>query len=92
VLLAIGTVIACTLGLLAVYDAEIGAALFEATSAFGTVGLTTGITPLLPTIGQLMLIVLMLIGRVGPVTFATALALRARPRLYHYPEERPIIG
>jgi potassium uptake TrkH family protein len=92
VLLAIGTIIACTLGLLAVYDVDIGPALFEATSAFGTVGLTTGITPLLPTIGQLMLIVLMLIGRVGPVTFATALALRARPRLYHYPEERPIIG
>lgn len=92
VLLSIGTVMVTTLGLLTVLDVDIGAALFEATSAFGTVGLSTGITGRLPTSGHFMLIVLMLIGRVGPITFATALALRARPRLYRYPEERPIIG
>jgi Trk-type K+ transport system membrane component len=92
VLLSIAAVMVPTIGLLAVADVEIGAALFEATSAFGTVGLTTGITPTLPTSGHLMLVIVMLAGRVGPLTMATALAMRQRPRRYHYPEERPIIG
>jgi Trk-type K+ transport system membrane component len=39
-----------------------------------------------------MLIILMFIGRVGTITVATGLALRTRPRLYRYPEERPIVG
>ena len=65
---------------------------FEAASAFGTVGLSTGITNALPTVGQILLVVVMLAGRVGPITFVTALALRQRQRAYRYPEERPIIG
>ena len=65
---------------------------FEAISAFGTVGLSTGITGALPAGGQFLLILVMLIGRVGPITFVTALALRHRQRAYRYPEERPIIG
>jgi Trk-type K+ transport system membrane component len=36
--------------------------------------------------------VLMFLGRVGPITLGTALVLRERERLYRYPEERPIIG
>ena len=47
--------------------------LFEATSAMGTVGLSTGITPFLSAFGKLCLSVLMLIGRVGPLTVALAL-------------------
>jgi potassium uptake TrkH family protein len=66
--------------------------LFEAASAFGTVGLSTGITGDLPGAGQFILILMMIAGRVGPVTFVTALALRHRVRAYRYPEERPIIG
>ena len=66
--------------------------LFEAASAFGTVGLSTGITSFLPTGGQMLLVVVMLAGRVGPITFVTALALRQRRREYRYPMERPIIG
>jgi len=65
---------------------------FEAASAFGTVGLSTGITGALPTLGQMLLVVVMLVGRVGPTTFVTALALRQRQRAYRLPEERPIIG
>ena len=65
---------------------------FEAASAFGTVGLSTGITEALPASGQLLLIVVMLAGRIGPTTFVMALALRQRQRAYAYPEERPIIG
>ena len=66
--------------------------LFEAISAFSTVGLSTGITASLPAFGKLVLVVLMFIGRIGPITFATALALRKRNLLYELPEERPIIG
>ena len=44
------------------------------------------------TIAALATVVVMLAGRVGPITFVTALALRERRRAYRYPEERPIIG
>ena len=54
--------------------------LFEAASALGTVGLSTGITAQLTPIGKLILIVLMFIGRVGPLTFGVALFLPSGPR------------
>lgn len=66
--------------------------LFETISAFSTVGLSTGITAELPVTGQLLLVLLMFIGRVGPITFASALALRERRTMYELPKERPIIG
>ena len=66
--------------------------LFEVVSAFSTTGLSTGLTAELPLVGQALLVVLMLVGRLGPITLATALALRRRGRLYQLPEERPIIG
>ena len=66
--------------------------LFEAVSAFSTVGLSTGVTAELPPAGQLVLIALMFIGRVGTITVATALALGGQPRPYRYPEENPIVG
>ncbi len=53
--------------------------LFEVTSAFATVGLSTGITADLPAAGQLVLVALMFIGRLGPVTLASALALPHDP-------------
>jgi Trk-type K+ transport system membrane component len=92
VLLAIGAIVATAMGLLLVSDVDAMAALFEATSAFGTVGLTTGITGALPVAGHLLLVALMFAGRVGPVTLATALVLRERRQLFRYAEERPILG
>jgi Trk-type K+ transport system membrane component len=68
------------------------AALFEVTSAFATVGLSTGITPGLPPSAQVILVVLMFIGRVGTIAVGSAIALNTRRRLYRYPEERPIVG
>lgn len=68
------------------------AVLFECTSAFGTVGLSTGITQHLPNSAQLVLVGLMFIGRVGTIAVASALVLRKRTPRYHLPEERPIIG
>ena len=49
-------------------------------------------TAALPADGKLLLMLLMFLGRVGPITFATALALNTRPRHYRVPEERPIVG
>lgn len=66
--------------------------LFEVTSAFGTVGLSTGVTPTLSTAGKLWIILIMFAGRVGPVTIALALALRNRKGNLQYPEGKIIIG
>lgn len=91
-LLAIGLVVGATLVLMSVEDFPLSPALFEITSAFGTVGLSTGITGTIGASGHVLLVLVMLAGRVGPVTFVTALALRERVPAYRYPEERPIIG
>ncbi|WP_406724036.1 potassium transporter TrkG [Streptomyces sp. GD-15H] len=91
-LLGVGLVMAGTLVLLTVSDASLEAVLFEAVSAFATVGLSTGITAGLPTGGHLVLIALMFTGRVGPVILASALALHEPARRYRLPEERPVIG
>ncbi|MCB0959573.1 MAG: TrkH family potassium uptake protein, partial [Acidimicrobiales bacterium] len=64
----------------------------EAVSAFGTVGLSTGITPSLPAVGHLGLVATMLVGRVGPVTLGMALVLRQRTARTRLPEEAPLIG
>ncbi|WP_216379518.1 TrkH family potassium uptake protein [Arcanobacterium phocae] len=72
--------------------ANLDQALFEVVSAFSTVGLSTGITATLPESSQLVLITLMIIGRLGPLTIATALALRTTPLTYELPKDRPLIG
>ncbi|PZR52443.1 TrkH family potassium uptake protein [Xylanimonas oleitrophica] len=66
--------------------------LFEVTSAFSTTGLSTGITADLPGWHQLVLVALMFLGRLGPITLGSSLALRERQRLYRMPEARMIIG
>ncbi|MFC4376844.1 TrkH family potassium uptake protein [Nocardia halotolerans] len=91
-LLGVGAVVIGTLTLLAITGMDLDAVLFEVVSAFGTVGLSTGITADIPDPGLLVLIALMFIGRLGPITLATALALRRRGRRYELPEERPIVG
>ncbi|WP_082134761.1 TrkH family potassium uptake protein [Croceicoccus naphthovorans] len=73
-------------------DIEFRFILFETISAFATVGLSTGITADLSIPSQLLLIVLMFVGRVGTITFATALALNTRATKFRYPEEQPIVG
>jgi Trk-type K+ transport system membrane component len=73
-------------------DIPFDRALFEVTSAFATVGLSTGVTAHLPPPAQILLVVLMFIGRVGTIAVGTAIALNTRRRLYRYPEERPLVG
>lgn len=66
--------------------------LFETFSAFGTVGLSTGITPDLSIAGRLVITVTMFAGRLGPLTLALALIQRQQPTVYRYPEEAVRIG
>ena len=81
-----------TITLLSVTPLPLSEVLFECISAFSTVGLSTGITGELPVSGQLVLIILMFVGRVGTITVATALALSQSRKPYRYPEENPIVG
>lgn len=66
--------------------------LYEVVSAFGTVGLSTGITPSLSTIGRLVIILTMFAGRVGPFTLALALGERPQQAVLRYPEEKVVVG
>lgn len=66
--------------------------LFECISAFSTVGLSTGITADLPPSAQVVIVLLMFIGRVGTITVATALAVGRPSRPYRYPKENLIVG
>ena len=66
--------------------------MFEAGSALGTVGLSTGITSSLTTAGKLIIITTMLIGRLGPLTLLAALTFNLKPARYSYPDESIIVG
>jgi Trk-type K+ transport system membrane component len=91
-LLSVAGVVGPTLLLLELTDFRLDEVFFEVVSAFATVGLSTGITADLPALGKIVLTILMFVGRLGPITLASALALRERGRLYELPEGRPIIG
>ena len=91
-LLGIGVIAIGTLVILLMTDLALDVVLFEAISAFATVGLSTGVIPDLPRGAQVTLIVLMYVGRVGTITVASALALKRRHHHYHLPEERPVVG
>lgn len=66
--------------------------MFEVFSAFGTVGLSTGITPSLTAAGKFLLILTMFAGRVGTVTLIMSLVLSRRNGSIHYPEGKLLIG
>lgn len=66
--------------------------LFEVTSAFGTVGLSLGITAKLTATSKIILMLLMFIGRVGIITFLLTFKKNKHTGKYHYPKERMIIG
>ena len=66
--------------------------LFEAVSAFGTVGLSTGITSQLTITGKLVITILMLIGRIGPLAVGLSLMGKQNQKEYKYPEEDILIA
>ncbi|KAB1650480.1 TrkH family potassium uptake protein [Pseudoclavibacter endophyticus] len=92
VLLSFAAVAAATLALLAMTEFTLDQVLFESVSAFATVGLSIGITADVPEAGQIILAMLMFLGRLGPLTLGSALALRERRIAYELPKERPVIG
>jgi trk system potassium uptake protein TrkH len=66
--------------------------LFETTSAFGTVGLSMGLTQQLTVSGKILIIFVMFIGRLGPLTLAYALQPKIKKDLYRHPEGKIMIG
>ena len=66
--------------------------IFEVVSAFGTVGLSMGITSSLNTFSRVLIILTMLIGRVGPLTFALAFGEKLEVKSYRYPKENILVG
>lgn len=66
--------------------------LFEATSAFGTVGLSMGLTPELSPFGKVLIMLTMFAGRVGPLTIAYAVTLHRKPDPFRYPKGKIMIG
>lgn len=95
VVLVVGTLLLITEKELVIYTAEKGhlmKLLFETVSAFGTVGLSTGVTPSLTTWGRLLISLTMFTGRLGPLTLALIIARKGTRALVHYPEEDVMIG
>ncbi|GGK47080.1 TrkH family potassium uptake protein [Micrococcus flavus] len=92
--LALGStlVLLATIVLVSITGESLQRPLFEVISAFGTCGLSVGVSAEAPPAGKYLLTALMFAGRVGTITFAAALALRQRRVLYRYPVERPILG
>ncbi|SMY10544.1 Trk-type K+ transport system, membrane component [Brevibacterium jeotgali] len=87
-----GTVLLGTVVMLNVTDEPLDLVLFEVVSAFATCGLSVGVTERAPDAGLHVLSALMLIGRLGTITLASALSQRSQSRRYRYAEERPIVG
>lgn len=85
-------VLAATTAIMQISGTSLDETLFEVISAFGTCGLSTGLSGTLPDSGKYILAATMWAGRVGTVTLAAAVAATARSRMFRYPEERPIVG
>jgi trk system potassium uptake protein TrkH len=91
-LFAFGLVMLATMILSTTEDHRFLVILFEVTSAFGTVGLTLGLTTQLTLAGKIIIILMMFIGRLGPLTLTYALGPRQGRALYRNAEGKIIIG
>ncbi|MEU4571277.1 potassium transporter TrkG [Nonomuraea sp. NPDC023979] len=91
-LIGVALVAVSTYVLLVLTPFSLDRVLFEVVSAFGTTGLSTGITAQVGVAGQLLLVVLMFVGRTGPLTLGSALALKEHTRHYQLPDEKMIVG
>ena len=95
-MIAVGLfIVMATTGLLVIFERQPDRFLdhmFEATSAFATVGVSTGITPDLTLPSRLLLVVVMFLGRVGPITLLLAMASNSDSHRYRYPTERVSLG
>lgn len=97
VMIAISVVVVAVGGLSLSEDFTFMEILFETVSAFATVGTTLGITPFLSMTGKILIIIVMFIGRLGPITMAVALMVRQGNKEnssgnIQYPEEKVMVG
>ncbi|GAA1700126.1 potassium transporter TrkG [Microbacterium sediminicola] len=81
-----------TVVILQITKADVAYVLFDVISGFATVGLSTGLTETLPDAAKYVLAITIVMGRVGTVTLAAAVAATSRSQLYSLPVERPIVG
>jgi potassium uptake TrkH family protein len=91
-LATLGIATMATFAFLTVSDNDLVTSVFEVVSALGTVGLSLGSVDYSTDASKALVTVLMFVGRLGPLTLATALAARSLPSLIRYPEDRPLIG
>ncbi|MED4954991.1 TrkH family potassium uptake protein [Paenibacillus macerans] len=91
-MLALFLVVAVAMVLSTTEDASFLSILFETTSAFGTVGLSMGLTGKLTVIGKILISFTMFAGRLGLLTLAYALGPKKGKELYRHPEGKMIIG
>lgn len=91
-MMALFLVILVTMLLSTTEDSQFLKILFEVTSAFGTVGLSMGLTPDLTTFGKVLISITMFAGRLGTITLAYALQPKQEKELYRYPEGKITIG
>ncbi|MDD4687419.1 MAG: TrkH family potassium uptake protein [Candidatus Cloacimonetes bacterium] len=92
IILSSGIIFLVVFGLFMVESFPFEKIIFEAISAFGTVGLSMGITDKLGAAGKLLITILMYIGRIGPLTLIYALSMRKREPKITYAEEKIAIG
>ncbi|MBE9915966.1 Trk family potassium uptake protein [Paenibacillus donghaensis] len=90
--LALFLVVGVSMVLSTTEDSNFLTILYETTSAFGTVGLTLGLTQHLSLIGKILICLTMFAGRLGPLTLAYALGPKKGKELYRHPEGKIIIG
>jgi trk system potassium uptake protein TrkH len=91
-MLATATVVAATMVLTVTERTSFLPLLFEATSAFGTVGLSTGITSSLTPVGKVLICIVMLVGRLGPLAVGFALVGKPRRQRFRYVEGAVFVG
>ncbi len=92
ILISLMLIVAVTMFLTITEDLEFLDLFFEAVSAFGTVGLSTGVTGSLSAMGRILIIITMFAGRVGPLTIAVAIGRRDKKANIRYPEEKILVG
>ncbi|MFA4839075.1 MAG: TrkH family potassium uptake protein [Candidatus Neomarinimicrobiota bacterium] len=92
IILALSTVFTVTTMLLITENFRLEQVLFEVVSAFGTVGLSTGITPMLSFFGKFIIAVTMFIGRIGPMTLVIAFSQKSEMYKIRLPEGNILIG
>jgi trk system potassium uptake protein len=92
IMLSLGLVVLVTMILTVSEKMDFLPVFFETVSAFGTVGLSTGVTPHLSSFGRILITITMFAGRLGPLTLALAFTEHKFNGVYHYPKEKIMVG